>query len=185
MTEPSGIRLRDLLPPDVEMKSVVKDELRKDADINQLSLAWRFVGSEATDAVRNVLDCDVFEIVARGWCVARELHEYTDSHKHPHDEKSVVHLGEHKFATNVHPVLNISVGAIHCPPLRFTLELAANFRSVALSICNGRITGVGAGDGYVSAQLKYGDVKLHKNKESKKVPLPVEYKFRDPGLSIG
>src|SRR6185312_7033020 len=39
------------------------------------TLAWGFVGSEATDALRNVLDCDVFELVAQGWCVAKELQE--------------------------------------------------------------------------------------------------------------
>jgi hypothetical protein len=185
MTESSGVTLRQLLPEEVDMKPVVKDELRKNAYVGRLSLAWGFIGSEATDAVRNVLDCDVFEIVARGWCVARELHEYADSSKHPPGERSIVHLGEHEFATNVHPVLSISVGAIECPPLRFTLELAAHFRSVALSISNGRITGLAAGDGYVSAQLKYGTVNLHKKKESEKVPLPVEFRFREPGLAIG
>jgi len=185
MTEQSGCRVRELLPASLKrMNGTVKDELCKEPGISQTRLAWGFIGSESTQAVQSVLDYDVFELVAHGWCVAKELHEYTDPVRHPSGERSIVHLGEHKFVKVLHPVLDITVGPIKCTSLRFTLELAANFRAVALSISNGRITGAGAGDGYVSAKLKYGGVTLH-NKESRKVPFPLRIDFSAPGLAIG
>lgn len=185
MTEQSGCRIRELLPVSLErMEGTVKDEVCKDLGLSQARLAWGFVGSEAAEAVRSVLDYDVFKLVAQGWCVAKELHEYTDPVRHPAGERSVVHLGEHKFVKTLHPVLDVTVGSIKCASLRFTVELVANFRAVALSIADGRITGAGAGDGYVSAKLKYGDVTLHK-KDSRKVPFPLRIDFSAPGLAIG
>ena len=72
--------------------------------------------------------------MARGWWAAEELYEYTDQAKHPPNQRAIVHLGEHAFVKVVHPVLEVMVGPIHCGSLRFTLELAANFRAVALAI---------------------------------------------------
>jgi hypothetical protein len=65
MTESSGCQVRELLPTSFSpMDDLVKQALCKNPKIGPLTLAWGFVGSEATDALRNVLDCDVFELVA-------------------------------------------------------------------------------------------------------------------------
>jgi len=185
MNEQSGCPLRDLLPAQFDgMADTMQTELCKQDGVSRGQLAWGFVGSEASSAVRDVLDGDVFELVARGWCAAKELHEYTVASKHPPNERAIVHLGEHAFVKVLHPVLEVMVGPIHCDSLRFTLELAANFRAVALAIVRGHIVAVDAGDGYVSAKLKYGEVTLH-HKESRKVPFPGHLEFRSPGLAIG
>jgi len=185
MTEQSGCQIRQLLPSSLEqMEGTLKNELCKDPGVSQSKLAWGFVGSEATEAVQSVLNCDVFELVAQGWCVAKELHEYTDTTRHPPGERSIVYLGGHSFVKTIYPVLDITIGSYKCTSLRFTLELAANFRAVALAISDGHITGAGAGDGDVSAQLKYGGVTLH-NKETRKMPFPARIEFKSPGLAIG
>jgi hypothetical protein len=101
----------------------------------------------------------------------------------PPGERSIVHLGKHSFVKTVHPVLDVTIDSIKCPSLRFTLELAANFRGVALSISDGRIAGAGAGDGDVGLQLKYGEVTLL-DKETRKVPFPARIDFKAPGLLI-
>jgi hypothetical protein len=184
MTESSGCQVRELLPASLApMDDVLKQVLCKNPDIGPRTLAWGFVGSEATDALRNVLDCDVFELVAQGWCVAKELQEYSDPARHPPGERSIVYLGKHSFVKTVHPVLDVMVESTRCASLRFTLELAANFRSVALSISDGRITGAGAGDGDVGIELKYGEVTLLA-KETRKVPFPARIDFKAPGLLI-
>jgi hypothetical protein len=182
----NGVTLGQLVPdPFYGMESTVKSEASRSAGVEQKNLLWSFVGSKAEEAVRDALDCDVFEVIAQGWCLACELHEYTDRTKHPIGEKSVVHLGEHAFKVDVHPTVVVIIDKAEAARLRFTLELAANFRAVALSICNGCITGIAAGDGYVSAQLKYGSVSLHKRKDSRKIKLPVQTDFRAPGYAIG
>lgn len=185
MIDQPGCQLRELLPASMEtMDATMKQALSENPDIHAGRLAWGFIGSEATSALRSVMDCDVFELVARGWCEARELLDYADPAKHPPGERSLVQLGAHSFVKSVHPVLDVTIGTVKCASLRFTVELAANFRTAALSITDGRITAVSAGDGDVSAQLKYGGEKLL-SKESRKVPFPVRIEFRAPGLLIG
>ena len=184
MNEPSGCPIRDLLPASFEgMPDTMQTELCKQDGVTSGRLAWGFVGSEASSAVRGVLDADVFELVAHGWCAAKELYEYTDRSRHPANERAIVHLGEHAFVKTLHPVLEVMVGPLDCGSLRFTLELAANFRAVALAIVDAHIVAIEAGDGYVGATLKYGDVTLH-HAESRKVPFPAHMALRPPGLAI-
>ena len=185
MNEQSGCQIRELLPVSFDgMAGTMRTELCKQNGVTRGQLAWGFVGLEASSAVRSVLDGDVFEWVARGWCAAEELYEYTDPAKHPPNERAIVHLGEHAFVKVLHPVLEVMVGPIHCGSLRFTLELAANFRAVALAIVRAHIVAVDAGDGFVSAKLKYGDVTLH-NAETRKVSFPAHLALQPPGLAIG
>lgn len=182
----NGVTLGQLVPDRFDgIESAVRDEASRNLGAGTRNLLWSFVGSKAEEAVREALDCDVFEVIAQGWCLARELHEYSDRTKHPIGEKSIVHLGEHAFKVDVHPTVIVIIDKAECARLRFTLELAANFRAVALLICNGCVTGIAAGDGYVSAQLRYGDVSLHKRKDSGKVKLPAQINFRAPGYAIG
>lgn len=185
MSEQGGCPIRDLLPASFDgMADTMQTELCKQDGVAGGRLAWGFVGSQASAAVRDVLGADVFELVARGWCAANELHDYADPSRHPPNERAVVHLGEHAFVKVLHPGLEVMVGPVHCGTLRFTLELAANFRAVALAIVRAHIVAVDAGDGFVSATLKYGDIALH-HRESRKVPFPVHLALRPPGLAIG
>ena len=183
MTEQSGLQVRDLLPNSMEMESTLKEVLCKDPGIASTRLAWGFIGSQATGAVKSVLNLDVFAVLARAWCVAKELQEYTDSSKHPSGERSVVYLGEHTFTKTVYPILKITIRPYTSVSLRFALELAADIRAVALGICNGYITSVGSGDGNVGAQLKYNAVALNKL-ESRKVSFTAPIAFKAPGLAI-
>lgn len=185
MNPTSSVKLKDLLPTELPgMRDAVEQELRREPVAGGGKLAWEFIGSEATDAVREALDCDLFEILAQAWCKVRALHEYTDETRHPRDEKSVVHLGEHEFPTTIPIVLTAMIGPIPGPTLRFALELIAHFNSAALSIRGGHIIAIAAGDCLVSAQLKYGKVDLHDAAQSRKVTLPGRIRFDAPGLAI-
>ena len=185
MSDTSGVKLIDLLSLKRDgLKAAVEQHLRetpKDAGTN---VAWGFVKAEAADGLRRALDCDAFEVLARAWSTAHELHEYADTAKHPPGETAVVHLGDHQLTTCVEPVLTLRVGAFAFPPLRLTLELTAHFQSAALSIRDGRIVAAGVGECSVKAQLKYGDIDLPVGKETPALQLPGRISF-DPGLKIG
>lgn len=186
MSEPGGVSIRKLLPGRFDqMDGRLKDELSKDSELSTRKLAWGFIGSEATDAIQNVLDCDVFTILAHGWCIARELLEYTDTTKHPIGETSALQLGKHKVTTSVHPVLVITIAPAMEQTLRFTLELAAEFRLASIVIRNGHIRRIESGECDVSAQLKYGDLPLHDPKTTRSVKLPGRLDLGTPGLAIG
>ena len=188
MTEKSGVEVCELLPGEFGRF----DETLKKAAVGENGarpgipdFVWKMVASQAQQDMHDALGVDVFSLVARGWCLAQELHQYTDKEKYPPEQTSIVFLAEHTTTTDVHPVLKLSVGEISCRPLRFTVALAANFRSAALLIKGGYIIGVGTGDCDVSAQLKYGDIALHKPLESRHLVIPGRKLFDAPGLAIG
>jgi hypothetical protein len=131
-------------------------------------------------ALRSVLDCDLIETLAKAWTTARALQDYAEPTKHPPGEVSVVHLGEREVERELHPVVAVTIGQCDCMELRFTLCLAATFSGLAVSIKAPYITGGSAGDLKVSAQLKYGEVKLHKAAESRKIELPGRFAFSAP-----
>ena len=188
MSEQYGCKVSDLLPDKFDhLDQVIKEGLDGDSEEARPSIprfAWQIIQSKATQAVRDVLDGDVFELLARAWCVARELHEFTDRRKYPPGKDSTVFLGNHQVSTEVHPVLVVTVGSLEGARLRFTLTLTAHFRSAALTIRDGHITAIDAGDCSVGAQLKYKDIKLHKELESREVKLPGRLRLQPPGLAI-
>ena len=187
MPEESGVAVRDLLPDSfTRLERTIQDKVIESngGSPSIPGFAWDFATSETATAIRGTLDCDVFELLARGWCFARELSKFHDQTKYPPGTKSIVYLGEHALTTEIHPVLTLLIGPIASRPLRFTVELKANFRSAALLITDACITGLDSGDCFVSARLKYGEVTLHDEVRSKHVGLPGRIRFKTP-LSIG
>jgi len=183
MSEQSALRLRDLLPSSIKLETKVQAELRKDQRIGAMTLAWNVIESAAGTEVKGALDLDVFETLAQGWCLAEKLREFNDPTKHPKGETAVITLGEHEFLRELYPTLEVTIGPSTLP-LRFACKLKATIHTFALTIRDGCIMSVGAGDGEVSAQLSYGDVDLTEWR-STKVTLPGSITFRDPGLKIG
>jgi hypothetical protein len=130
-----------------------------------------------------VLNIDAFELIAKAWASARELHEYANTTDHPPGHVEIVHLGEHTLTTGVHPVLQITIAGHKLKPMRFSLILTARFQSAALSIRDGAIIAVAPGDGSATAVLKYHDLDLHKPLPLKTLHLPALKTF-DPGLRL-
>ena len=184
MDEPRRPTVGDLLPERLDgLEERVKEQLSADPEVGRNKLAWDLIGSEVEGALRSVLDCDLVETLAKAWTTARALQAYADPDKHPPGEAAVVHLGERVVERELHPVVAVTIGQCECMELRFTLTLAAEFSGLALSIRAPYITGGSAGDLKANAQLKYGEVALHKAAESRKVALPGRFRF-DPPLEI-
>lgn len=181
MNEHSEFALRQFLPESFDgLEQVLKEGIG-----GQSSWAWNLVSDEASEKLRSVLDLDVFEVFAQGWSKMRELAKYTNRANYPPEESWVVHLGDHQTPVwPLHPVLQVIYANMPGPRLRFTLELSAHVRSVALTLGDGYITKIGAGDFSVRAQLKYGEVALHKTMESKALKLGRTIEFKKPGIRI-
>lgn len=183
MTESNQLQLRDLLPDGLQIEQTMKEELSKDSGVGTARLAWGVIGSQATDALKSVLNIDALELMGWAWTTAKTLHEYTDRSKHPEGERSVVYLGSHRFKKTVYPELVVTIEPFKPVTLRFTLDLLADIRAIALAISNGYITSTGAGDGALSAQLKYGALALNQL-QPRKVQFPGNFAFEPPGLQI-
>ena len=135
-------------------------------------------------AIHGALDRDTFELLAEGWRSARELREQAANSRSAPDTHIEWTLGTHTLTTRVHPVLQISVPGVRFPALRFTLELSAEIVVAQLSIVAGRITAASAVECTLVVQLKYGEVKPHEPKRSRKFQPLGRHVYAAPGLEI-
>jgi hypothetical protein len=174
----------DLLPERLDgIEERIKDRLCEDPGVGGSKLAWGLIGSEVEGALKSVLGCDLLEVLGKAWATMRALQAYADPALHAPGETAVVHLGERDIERDLHPVITVTIG--DCPPmeLRFAVTLCAHLSGLALSLNCPFLTGGSAGDAQVSASLSYGEIKLVKPQESRKLALPGRFRF-DPPLEI-
>ncbi len=180
-----GLKLADLLPERLDsLGDQAKAALCENEDIGCMKLAWDLIAGELEGALRSVLDRDLFEILAKGWAQARLLSDHADPAKHPPGERSVVKLGEHRVRRDLHPVVAVTIGSCPCVELKFTLSLTAQFGGLTLAIVDGHIIGGRPGQAWVTGQLSYNKVPLHRAQESRKLALPGEFRFASPGIPL-
>ena len=184
MNEQGVVTVADLLPERLSLGPAVEEAMRADPELRGLGAAWGLVGDQAAEKLRGLLDCDLFELLAKAWVQAKALQDYADPAKHPPGETAIVPLAEHKFVREIHPAIAVTMSG--CPPvtLRFTIALAAQFRGLSLTIEDGHITALTLGETSVTAQLKYGSVKLTDEMKSDNMKLPGRHLFDAPGLKI-
>lgn len=181
MTDEFGVRLGDLLPDEYDdVEKAIEGDLRGNGNKRSL-LAWEFIRTTAARSFKQKLDYDAFRPVVHCWGKAAELLQYA---KQPPGETAVVELGKHRVPYTKHPVLVLDFGMPPHARVQFTLEVAAEFKSVLLEIRNGHIVSAKPGTTTFSAQLKYKDKNLHKL-QPKEVAIPGLYRFEEPGIRIG
>jgi hypothetical protein len=182
---PDRPTLAELLPARLDrMGEEARRKLCENEEIGCMTLAWDFIASELRDALASALDCDLMTILASCWAEAQPLLEYADRSRHPPGERAVVELCAHDIERELQPVVVVTVGSCPCVELEFTLTLSAHFGGVKLSIADGCITAVRAGDVWAGAQLSYAGMPLHPEAESRKLALPGEIRFDPPGIRI-
>lgn len=180
-----AVKMSDLLP---ERLDRVGEEARKtlsqNEDIGCMKLAWDYIGTELGDALKSALDCDALSVFAKTWATAEQLSAYADPEKHPPGERSVIELGAHEVSRALEPVIAVTIGSCPCVELKFIFTVTGNFGGVALSVLNGHIIGGRPGDAWATAQLSYNGIPLHGAAESRKVALPGQFDFPEPGIPI-
>ena len=182
---PEGMPLCALLPDRLDsMADRVKSRLSEDQKVGGMKLAWGFIGKELQAALKSVLDCDLFEILAKGWAQAAPLAAFADPAKHPPGERSVIELGKHDLSRELHPVIAVTIGDCPCVELNFTLTVTANVGGVRLAILDRHIVTADPGETWAKAQLSYEGTPLHEAMESRKIALPGEIRFASPGVEI-
>ncbi len=184
MTDSSGCKLSELLPTDLgEVTQTLREELGKNIDRPEPGLL-PFLGAQAADALGGILDVDVFEVLARGWVTARELQELADDERYPPDEDGDGHAREtrihHQRTSDAHVRIRGPSGA------NSGLHLRAQGRDQVGAIAStcAAPARLGRRRRTVSAQLKYGAVKLHREMKSRAVPLSGWLSLRGEGFEI-
>ena len=180
-----GLKLSALLPDRLdEVAARAREKLSENEDVGTINLAWDYIGSELNGALGRALDCDLMEVLAKGWAGADLLAAFADPAKHPPGERSVVTLGAHDLSRELKPVIAVTIGSCPSVEIEFGLAVSANFSGVKLTIADGHITGGQAGDAWASAQLSCQGVPLHDSAGTRKLPIPGAFQFEAPGVPI-
>ena len=126
--------------------------------------------------INEALEIDVIGLIAQGWVKLRTVRDAAKKSRASPDTTTMVTLGEHKIATDCHPVLEFKFADLNLTELKFTLELEVKFKSVKLAIRDARLKSIAPGEASVTARLKYGKVKL-KEQTTKSWDLPAKVEF--------
>lgn len=142
-----------------------------------------FAAHIGADKLNEALDKDVGDVLALGWCKLKAVRDAARrSLEHP-GETSVVTLGQHELTSTHHPVLTVSVAKLPSAELRFTLEVVAQFKSVKLAICDGRLRSVSPGEASAIARLKYKNAELTR-KSTPAWKLPGQIRLSGDGIPV-
>ncbi len=181
----ASIAVSQLFPPDfLQTDKAFQAEVERQGLEKLPGAAWTIIRSDATRQLDGVLNVNAFDLLASGWCKARELQEYANPAQHPATELSNVFLAEHTLSHTSHPEIVITVGQVRLQPIRLMLLLSATVDAAVLTIQNGHILSVRSAVCWAKAQLKLGELTLHKPLQSQQLPLPGNYPFAAPGLRI-
>lgn len=186
MTEKSNT-VRSLLPDKYQhIDEVMQRELQTRPGIANERLPgfmWQLVGDQATEAIRDALDTNVFAIFAYAWCKAVEIREQAkESLKRP-GEDLTLSLGKHKAEVKLHPVMDVTIVPIVHTRIPFTVVMTAEFGSARLTLRDGAITAIRAGQCKVALQLMCADQPLHPPRKSPELNLGKPHRI-EPGLIV-
>ena len=175
------IKVAELLPERIEgLGTAARDALCNDAKAAGLQVAWDYVSSRLDGALRQALDCDLFDVLARGWAQSPLLTNYVAALTQPAAE---VHFGKHELTRELKPSVAVTIAGCPCIELEFTFAIAAQFSGLTLDIADRHITGGSPGAVSASAELSLGEVTPHQA-QSRELELPRRFRFTEPGIPI-
>lgn len=144
--------------------------------------ALRFGAGEIAGQLQQILDFDVFELLAQAWIKTRELRSYAAPDKLAPGATAVVNIGNHEITHTESPVVDLVVAGVPISVLKLTVELTVVFKSVALSIRDAAIRSVAPGDCLARVRLKYKKLTL-KEESTPKLKLPGKIDLGD-GIAL-
>ncbi len=131
----------------------------------------RLAAGEIAGQLQQILDFDVFELIAQAWVKVRELKSYAAPDKLAPGTTAVVNIGSHEITHTETPAVDLVVAGVPISMLKLTVELTVQFKSVALSIRDAAIRSVAPGECLARVRLKYKKLTL-KEESTPKLKLP-------------
>ena len=182
----TNLTVRRLLPDNYQrMDEAIEKYSREQPWTGQASVPgflWQMLSDRVTVGMHSLLDGDVFGFLAAGWCKAREIRQSASKSLREPEKDFPLVLGTHELSTGIQPVAEVTLGTLGKTELRFDLVLKAKFESALITLKQGRLTSVGAGDCEVKALLKYREYTLYDGPSMK--TRMIEPLRLDPGLVV-
>ena len=156
-----ALRLADLidLQPD-DVRAAVDAATRDEPALGAVQNVARFAAQVGADELTHALDTDPFELIAAGWLKLQSVRDAAKRSLQTPGVATLLTLGQHDVIAPSHPKLTIYCDGAPLTTLTFTLELDARFKSVGLTITDGRLLSVAPGEASALVRLKYKSIKL-------------------------
>ena len=119
------------------------------------AVALGMLADETAQVVSEKLKLDLYDLIFKAWAAVEELREYADPVKHPPGERALLRWGKCTIKAPQAVDVKLSVAGFSLPVLRLTIDLAAEFNSLALTIQGGAVRKLTPGPAKASVALKY------------------------------
>lgn len=146
--------------------------------------ALGMLAEEVTQEVCKTLRVDPFALAFKAWAAVRELEEYADPRRHPAGEVNIVRWGECSIDAPQEVAVKLSVLGVELPVMRLTLDLRADFHSLALTISDGAIQKITPGPAKAAVSLKCGKATVVRECSTPELQFPRGVNFQ-PALPVG
>jgi hypothetical protein len=160
-TNSGALRLSDLIELQAEdVQSALDAAARDDTSLGTVQNVARFAAQVGADELTKALAADPVELIAAGWLKLQSVRDAAKRSVQSPGVATLLTLGQHDVIAPSYPKLTIYCDGAPLTTLSFTLELDARFKSVGLTITDGRLKAVAPGEASALVRLKYKSVKL-------------------------
>ena len=187
MIDLATLSVRDLLPAKLDtLDSVVADRLKDAADDGGPRIP-KFLSGAIADtvaaALTGILDIRLLPVLADAWAKADEIRRHAVPDAHPANP-TVLFLGEHSLSATIHPAVTLSFSGAPVLEIPFTIAITVTVHAVQITIRGGYLTAIGRSTGSIAAQVRIGEVPLHRKLRSRDYQLLGDHTLPTPGLSL-
>jgi hypothetical protein len=177
------VKLLNLQAQDIQ--EALADHVHKHITHGQVQpAALGMLSEEVAQEVCKALRVDPFALVFKAWAAVRELDEYADPARHPAGEVNIVRWGKCSIRAPQEVAVKLGVLGVELPMILLTLDLRADFQSLALTISDGAIQKITPGPAKAAVSLKCGDATLVRERSTPELQFPHGVNFQ-PALPVG
>ncbi len=129
---------------------------------NPPKLGWQELESHLGNALNEMLDIDVLDVLCGAWIKVAELREYRDLKAHPANETAFFNLYKHAIHSEHEPTIRVFYGEKEVARLKFGVDVELEVAAATLKIQKGRITEIMSGEFTMSGEISLGGKELLK-----------------------
>jgi len=161
-----------------------EQEIRAALGAAVATYAWPLLRSRLAGAILREISENWLGWLVDGWCLAREIFEYTAADKVASGATASVKVGRHPLGGKLPVEVRVTCAGIAAPPIRFDVKLTADIHAVTLWIRRGHIVGIEGGQCELKANILFLEKSLCQDLPLKTLTLPLRRDFTAPGIPI-
>ena len=161
-----------------------EQEIRAALGAAVATYAWPLLRGRLAGAILREIEANWLGWLVDGWCLAREIFEYTAADKVASGATASVKVGRHPLSGKLPVEVKVTCAGVEAPPIRFDVKLKADIHAVALWIRRGHIVAIESGQCEMKVNILFLGKSLCQDVPLKTLKLPLRHEFTAPGIAI-